>query len=46
MSAQMTVTFKHRISRQARALYGLDMFRFSKEGSVVFTDFHTARVFA
>ncbi len=43
MSAQLTVTFKLRISRQARDRYGLDMFRFSNEGAVVLADFHSVR---
>src|SRR5512135_2068699 len=41
-----TTTMKLRISRQARERYGLDMFRFSNEGSVVLADFRSARVFA
>jgi 4-alpha-glucanotransferase len=40
------MTMKLRISRQARDRYGLDMFRFSNEGSVVLADVRSARVFA
>src|SRR5512135_774772 len=46
MLPHMTMTMKLRISRQARDRYGLDMFRFSNEGSVVLADFRSARVFA